>query len=96
MDNQEERGPGHVEDQRHGHGHPKTYKIIVDQQPHDWLKPQITGAEIKQLAGVDPSYGVWQEVPGPNDPPVGDAQVVDLSGPGTERFFTGKKTTTEG
>jgi hypothetical protein len=48
------------------------------------------------LASVDPAFGVWQEVPGPNDPPVGDAQEVSLTGPGVERFFTGKKTTTEG
>ena len=74
----------------------KKYKLIVDQQEHQWLKPVITGLEIKNLAGVDVSYGVWQEVPGPNDPPVGDNQQVDLARPGVERFFTGKKTTTEG
>lgn len=72
------------------------FKIIVDQHPHDWHKPVITGLEIKQLAGVDATYGVWQEVPGPNDPPVGDSQEVDLTKPGVERFFTGKRTTTEG
>ncbi len=73
-----------------------TFKIIVDQHSHDWPKPTITGAEIKQLACVDMSYGVWQEVPGPTDPAVGDSQEVDLTKPGVERFFTGKKTTTEG
>ena len=74
----------------------QSYKLIIDTHPHNWPNPTITGAEIKHLAGVDPSYGVWQEVPGPNDPPVGDNQSVDLSRPGVERFFTGKKTTTEG
>lgn len=96
MENHENMGQGHDGDQGQGQGHPNTYKVIVDQQLHDWPKPQITGTEIKELAGVDPSWGVWQDVPGPNDPPVGDVQVVDLTGPGTERFFTGKKTTTEG
>ena len=76
--------------------HGDVYKLIVDTHPHTWPKPTITGSEIKQIAGVDSSYGVWQEVPGPNDPPVGDNQSVDLSRPGVERFFTGKKTTTEG
>jgi len=33
---------------------------------------------------------------GPNDPEIGDNQKVDISQPGTEKFFTGKKTTTEG
>ena len=75
---------------------PRSYKLIVDHQQHDWPKSLITGLEIKRLAGVDAAYGVWQDVPGPNDPPVGDIQEVDLSGPGLERFFTGKKTTTEG
>jgi Multiubiquitin len=76
--------------------HEQEFKLIIDTHPHTWHKSTITGAEIKNLAGVDPSYGVWQEVPGPNDPPVGDNQQVDLSRPGVERFFTGKKTTTEG
>jgi len=74
----------------------KSYKLIIDQKPHEWAEQFITGAQIKGLAGVDPSYGVWQQVPGPNDPEIGDQQKVDLSQPGTERFFTGKKTTTEG
>lgn len=74
----------------------KTYQIIVDQKPHDWHEPFITGLQIKKLAGVDQSYGVWQHLPGPDDPEIGDNQTVDVSRPGTERFFTSKKTTTEG
>jgi hypothetical protein len=74
----------------------KPFKIIVDHELHDWPKPTITGTEIKVLAGVDLAYGVWQDIPGPEDPPVGDTQEVDLTKPGNERFFTGKKTTTEG
>jgi hypothetical protein len=34
--------------------------------------------------------------PGPEDNPVGDSDHVDLTGRGVERFFTGKKTSTEG
>lgn len=66
-------------------------------EPHDWSKPVITGAEIKQLAGVDQkTFEAWQDVPGPDDDIVGDNDEVDLSGKGTEKFFTIKKTTTEG
>jgi hypothetical protein len=72
------------------------YKLIVDQRPYEWPEKFITGSQIKTLGGVDQGYGVWQQVPGPNDPEIGDDQKVDLSQPGTERFFTGKKTTTEG
>lgn len=73
-----------------------TLRIIVDHKPHEWGEPFITGAQIKVLAGVDSAYGVWQDIPGPIDPPVEDDQQVDLRKPGVERFFTGKKTTTEG
>ena len=74
----------------------ESFHIIIDHKPHDWREQFITGSQIKQLAGVDPSYGVWQDIPGPKDPPIEDNQKVDLSGKSVERFFTGKKTTTEG
>lgn len=97
MQNDESGKPNAAEDSHAPDAHgDKKYKLIVDQVEHPWPKPVITGLEIKQLAGVDASYGVWQDIPGPNDPPVGDNQQVDLSRPGVERFFTGKKTTTEG
>lgn len=72
------------------------FKLVIDTQHFDWQQPTITGTQIKQLVGVDPAYGVWQEIPGPNDPPIGDNQVVPLNEHGENRFFTGKKTTTEG
>lgn len=73
------------------------YKIIVDRKPFDWREPFITGSQIKGLAGVDQkTYEAWQDVAGPEDLPIADDQKVDLRKPGTERFFTGKKTTTEG
>ncbi len=75
---------------------PETYRLIIDHRPHSWPQPLINGSQIKVLAGVDPAFGVWQDLPGPIDPPVGDTQEVDLRAPGVERFFTGKKTTTEG
>lgn len=76
---------------------PEEYKIIVDQKPHDWPKPVITGLEIKKLAGVDlAAYDAWQDIHGPEDRLVKDSDNVDLTPKGVERFFTGKKTTTEG
>ncbi|MER8822708.1 multiubiquitin domain-containing protein [Mesorhizobium sp. M0991] len=75
----------------------ETYKIIVDRRPHDWHEPFITGSEIKRLAGVDQAtFDAWQDVPGPEDVLVADERKVDLRERGTEKFFTGKKTTTEG
>ena len=73
------------------------YQIIIDNRPHRWPDPTITGAQLKELAGVDAaSFDVWQDVPGPEDVPISDTDTVDLTKPGAERFFTGKKTTTEG
>lgn len=74
-----------------------SYKIIVDRKPHDWAEPFITGAQIKRIAGVDQAtYDAWQDVPGPEDLLIADDKKVDLRPPQVERFFTGKKTTTEG
>lgn len=75
----------------------RRYKIIVDQKPHDWPTQFITGLEVKRLAGVDPAaFDAWLDVRGPEDELINDDQKVDLSRPGVEKFFTGKKTTTEG
>ncbi|MEX2166677.1 MAG: multiubiquitin domain-containing protein [Methyloceanibacter sp.] len=75
----------------------QTFKILVDRKPHDWPEPFITGAQIKKLAAVDPAaYDAWQDVLGPEDVLIGDDEKADLRRPGAERFFTGKKTTTEG
>ena len=76
---------------------PHGYKIIVDHTQHTWPEQFITGLQLKTLAGVDPTtYSVYMQVPGPNDPEIADGQPVDLSKPSTEKFFTGKKHTTEG
>ncbi|ANL43366.1 MULTISPECIES: multiubiquitin domain-containing protein [Rhizobium] len=73
------------------------YKIIVDRKPHDWPEPFITGAQIKRIAGVDQTmYDAWQDVSGPEDLVIADDTKVDLRPSRVERFFTGKKTTTEG
>ncbi len=73
------------------------FKLIVDHKPHVWPLRYITGKDLKILAGVDPeAYSVWQEVPGPKDPEIPSDGKADLGGKGVEKFFTGKKQTTEG
>ena len=75
----------------------KGYRIIVDQRHCEWPASSITGAQIKQLAGVDSTtYDAWQHIHGPEDRLIPDDGSADLTQPGTERFFTCKKTTTEG
>lgn len=71
--------------------------IFIDRKKYDWDQPAITGLQIKNLAGVDiATYNVWQDVAGPEDIPIADDFSVDLTQPGVEKFFTGKKTSTEG
>ncbi|MGI2908817.1 multiubiquitin domain-containing protein [Tolypothrix sp. VBCCA 56010] len=75
----------------------RSFRFVIDGRRFEWGAPIITGLKLKELAGVDPkSYGVWLEVHGAEDRPIADNESVDLQAPGVERFFTGKKTTTEG
>ena len=94
MSNEDHKGYGQGDDQIHK---PSKYNIVVDQKPHDWPKPFITGAEIKVLARVDgATFDAWQDVPGPEDELVEDTRKVDLTKGGIKKFYTIKKTTTEG
>lgn len=75
----------------------RSFRFVIDGRRFEWGVPLITGLKLKQLAGVNPqSYGVWLEVRGGEDRPIENTETVDLQALGVERFFTGKKTTTEG
>lgn len=74
-----------------------SYRFELDGQVIEWGKPVISGLVLKKLAGVDPAkYGVWLEVRGADDKPIGDSELIDLAPKGLERFFTGIVQTTEG
>lgn len=74
----------------------RKFDVFIDQKKYQWGEPTITGSEIKNLASVPQTYQVWQDLPGPNDPPVEDDQKIDLTRPGVEKFFTGENDSTEG
>lgn len=74
----------------------RSFRFVVDGRRFEWGMATITGRTLKALAGVPTEYGVWLERRNDDDLPIGDAEDVDLSQPGVERFFTGKTTTTEG
>jgi hypothetical protein len=75
----------------------RSFRFVIDGRRFEWGAPLITGLKLKQLAEVDVAYyGVWLEVRGAEDRPIGNTEEVDLAQPGVERFFTGKTTTTEG
>lgn len=75
----------------------RSFRFSLDGRKFEWGLGFITGRKLKELAGVDlGSFGVWQEMRETEDKPIGDNDQADLTGAGVERFFTGKKTTTEG
>jgi len=75
----------------------RSFRFELDGRIFEWGGTLISGLTLKKLAGVDPAtYGVWLEVRGADDRPVADTELVDLSAPGIERFFTGIVQTTEG
>ena len=74
-----------------------SFRLELDGRRFEWGASLITGRTLKKLACVDlQRYGVWREVRGGEDQPVGDDECVDLSEEGLERFFTGVEQTTEG
>lgn len=75
-----------------------SYRFVLDDREFEWGAKVITGLTLKKLAGVDTStYGVWLEARGGGeDRAISDTDLVDLTKPGVERFFTGLKATTEG
>lgn len=67
--------------------HSKEPKLFVDNEPYDWEKQTITGAEIKALAGLPDDVEIYWKGPRNADTPVGDDTVIDLSvQPGPDRF----------
>lgn len=75
----------------------RSFRFELDGRRFEWGAALITGLTLKTLAGVDlATYGVWLEVRGGEDRPIGDDEPVNLSEEGLERFFTGIAQTTEG
>ncbi len=68
----------------------KTYKFFVDGKPFETESKYLSGAQIKAIAGVDPSYGLFLEEHGADKPDkqISDTQSVDFAAPGVEKFYS--------
>jgi Prokaryotic E2 family E/Multiubiquitin len=66
----------------------KQPEFIFDNEPQQWDKPTVTGKELRDKFGVPANVQIFQKVPGHQDREILDTTVVDLSGPGPERFST--------
>lgn len=75
----------------------RIYRFTLDEREFVWGAARISGATLKELAGIDPTkFDVWQEIPKADDRLIKDKDEADLNEKGTEKFFTAAKTTTEG
>ncbi len=75
----------------------RAFKFTIDDGQLEWGKPNISGRVLKKLANVPvDTYHVYLEVRGGQDILIRDADLIDLSKPGIERFITVICDTTEG
>lgn len=76
----------------------KTYRFRVDSQIVTTKKEQLTGREILVLAGKNPveKFQLNQRLRGGIVKKVNYDEIVDLTGPGVERFMTLPLDQTEG
>jgi hypothetical protein len=76
----------------------KGYKIKVNDTAFVSAKPEITGREVLELAGLHPpdQYRLRLKVKGEKPQPIGLADVVDLRCPGVEKFRAIRQDQNEG
>ena len=59
----------------------KQYKFFVDGKEFTYAESSITGAKIKELAGVPNGYQLYLEEEGHTpDKPISDGETIDLGG----------------
>jgi hypothetical protein len=64
------------------------FKFTVDTKKLESPVAVLSGAQIKAMAEVDPTFGLFLERGHDPDKQIGDNEKVDLSHPGREHFFT--------
>jgi hypothetical protein len=70
------------------HG-PKRFNFAVDGRQFESAEAHLTGLQIKSIGGVDASFGLFLEGRGHgSDQPIADGEIVDLSAPGKEMFYS--------
>jgi hypothetical protein len=68
----------------------KQYKFKVNDMEFAVDEPTITGAQIRQIAQIPPSYQLFLEIHGDSkeDRQIGNDDVVNLAAPGIEKLYT--------
>lgn len=65
------------------------YHLMINGTNYKWEQPLISGFEVKQLGGIEPTAKLYLKGKG-NQPDelIADEQQVDLSNPGIEKFVS--------
>lgn len=68
--------------------HEKEHHFFVDAKRYETDKPSLTGAEIKAIAGITPTYQLFLEEEGDRpDRAISDGEAVELKGGEDTRHF---------
>lgn len=75
----------------------RSFRFELDSKRQDWGAPKISETTLRKLAGVSEKYRVWEEGQGKaDDRMLEKGEMVDLTMPGVERFYTGIPNTDAG
>lgn len=66
----------------------KQPEFFFDNEPQQWDDPTVSGAQLRDKFSVPANVQIFQKIPGKQDREVLNDTVVDLRGPGPERFST--------
>jgi len=69
--------------------HEMEYKFKVDDKEYEVHESTITGAQIRQIAEIPPTYQLFLEVHGDKkeDRLIGNSDVVNLAEPGIQKLY---------
>jgi len=62
--------------------------LFVDNVKHPWTEDTITGAQLRQLAGLPQDAEIFRKIPGQPDQPISDTTTVQLDEHRPEHFST--------
>jgi hypothetical protein len=69
--------------------HPNPRELFIDNEPYDWNKDTITGAQLRVLGSLPDDVQIFWKIPGHPDQEVKNHTVVNLKKhPGPDRFST--------
>jgi len=68
--------------------------IHIDKKQYRAPKEEMTGAELRALAGITDKYDLWKKVPGGDDIKIGRDEVVVLKN--GDHFYTAPSTLNPG